>query len=1420
MGEATTGSDLFNELANEFAERYRLGERPPLTEYTLRYPDLADEIRELFPALVMMEEFGSGAGSVASRPLAGLGKESAAPERLGDYRILREIGRGGMGVVYEAVQESLGRHVALKVLLQNRRLRPTELLRFQREAKAAAQLHHNNIVPVFGVGEHEGTNFYAMQYIQGQGLDSVLSEIIRVRKDPEHVTVVDQRNADGLTFGVATGLLTDRFSARLSPASTDPLASPSPGLQSPDRATIVRTERLTGRLSSSSVITERSETRYFRGIARLGVQAASALAYAHSRGVLHRDIKPSNLLLDLDGRIWVTDFGLAKAQGADELTSPGDIIGTLRYMAPERFQGKDDPRGDVYSLGVTLYELLTLKPAFTALHRPQLIHTILHEDPIPPRKIDPQIPRDLETIVLKAIERDLNKRFADAAEMASELERFVERRPIRSRPVSPPERLWRWCVRNPVIAFLSVVALALVCALAVGSTVAAFNFRVQRNAVVAAQGKTQANLTRALTAERDRRAELGRSLLAQARAERYSGRPGRRFGGLETLRRAVEIASDVGAPAEHLADLGDEAIATVVLLDARPTRQWPELPSTFALASIDAESNRYALLSNRREVEFHNLSDGALIATMGFEPQIERDFLGILPGGRFAWVCVMKAHGFELWDSEKKQIPVGWPRDVACVAPSGDGRVLAVLRAGGELRVYDLPGMNERSRSRVGVTNRDLQVPQRMGISSDGRLVALSGDNNRTIYFFDPATGATIKSFMSIRPNREIELAQSGKLLAIPHERTISVHEVPSGKLMALLDAHQEGEVFARFSHNGDLLASSAKDGTTRLWDPYRGRLLLTIRGALDGWDADGSGLRIRVDDTLTRHELVFGSARRTIDCKRFDNFTDSEQANPGRIAFSPDGQLLVIAGRADGVRIVRVSDGAVLAHLQIGDTDQALFLADGSLVTYNWRGLLWWPAARLANNALRLGPPEPLALPRDNHGIHGGLAAEPSGKLVGASYAFADRTVVLDPRRPWKRTWMHSNVFVADMDLSPDGKWVATAGIGQSWDTVQLRVADAKTGRTLVELPTGGARVAFSPDGRWLGAGGDGCYRFYRTGTWQPTSVVAFGSSSERLPLAFHPTGRVAATIAITRDRSVVRLVDVENGKILATLESPAETTNPTRLTFSPSGQSLAVARSDGLVELWDLALIRKELERELHLESHLPDIFNGNGHAEKKPVAERVELMGADPDALRSLWPRQTLRRAWIEIRQLFDLGLTDAEDLYIRGYHFTLAKQWRAARADLRACLAQNPDHYMAAGTLAWSYLFDSAYADAQEGLRWAQNALALRPNDPVYRQYIAMGYYRTGRYTEAAAMFDAGTRDNTEIPVYDYLFLAMCRHRAGDPKGAQAALEAAKAWRKRNPAWSYHERWVYGETLRETEETLRSPIRTLPANVFAH
>ncbi len=386
--------DRLDGLAEEYAALCRAGDAPSVGEFAARHPEHAEEIRALLPSVALMEQLRRRKRS-SSVTRGARTDDDPAPDHLGEFRILREVGRGGMGIVYEAEQTALGRRVAVKVLPRHALLEPTRLRRFEREAQAAARLHHTNIVPLFGVGEVDGLHYLVMPFIHGEGLDRLAT---RWREE-----------------------------------------------QDADRRT-------------------RRET-----VASIGLQAAEALAYAHAQGILHRDVKPSNLLLDQDGVLWISDFGLAKFTTGDDLTETGDFPGTLRYMAPERLQSEATERSDVYSLGLTLYELLTLEPAYGSSSPSELIALLTEGKFDRPRKKDPTIPRDLETIVLKAVERDPGHRYADAGTLAEDLRRYLDDRPILAKRASTSERLWRWCRRNRALAGLgATAAVSLIVAAVVG----------------------------------------------------------------------------------------------------------------------------------------------------------------------------------------------------------------------------------------------------------------------------------------------------------------------------------------------------------------------------------------------------------------------------------------------------------------------------------------------------------------------------------------------------------------------------------------------------------------------------------------------------------------------------------------------------------------------------------------------------------------------------------------------------------------------------------------------------------------------------------------------------------------------------------------------------------------------------------------
>jgi serine/threonine protein kinase len=360
----------------------------------------------------------------------------AENRRLGDFEIVRELGRGGMGVVYESRQISLKRRVALKVLSSGLGLTPKAVERFRLEAETAAKLHHTNIVPVYAIGEEDGTHFYAMELIDGPSIDNVIR----------------QMRAAGTSGGAAPTAPEDGVG--LSPD----LAQTSPHVEG------AMASSSTADLSFSSL---GSGGGYFDTVARMLAEVADALDYAHRQGVVHRDMKPSNLLLSPSGRLSVNDFGVARVLEQTGMTMPGELIGTPAYMSPEQIAAGRTPldhRTDIYSLGATLYELLTLHPPFKGERRDQVLTQILHKEPTAPRKLNPKVPRDLETICLKAMEKDPDRRYQTAGAMAEDLQRYLNRFAIRAHRAGPLQRLSKWIRRHPGLA--AGLACALVAAAA------------------------------------------------------------------------------------------------------------------------------------------------------------------------------------------------------------------------------------------------------------------------------------------------------------------------------------------------------------------------------------------------------------------------------------------------------------------------------------------------------------------------------------------------------------------------------------------------------------------------------------------------------------------------------------------------------------------------------------------------------------------------------------------------------------------------------------------------------------------------------------------------------------------------------------------------------------------------------------------
>ena len=488
------------QAVDEFLARRSAGDDPSVSDFVERYADIAAVLPDVLGALDALAQIDLAQEELPF-PLdedGDRGNGESAPRKniLGDYCIIRELGRGGMGIVYEAEQISLSRRVALKILPFAAVLDPRHLQRFKNEALAAAHLDHPNIVEVYGVGCERGVHFYAMRYVEGQTLAAVI-EAMRF----EGRGMKDEGRRQG-SEGVAAILECDDSSSLSisNSVANEKNATGKKGIDLGNRRSVgpthlryaARSETESGDKSPHSKVTVAAAlstlriTRpkdYFRRIAELGIQAAEALDHAHQMGIVHRDIKPSNLMVESvvggqwsvvsDGqrttdnrqrtipKLWITDFGLARVESDVSLTMTGDLLGTLRYMSPEQALAKRitvDHRTDIYSLGVTLYECLALRPVYTGEDREELLRQIAFQEPHPLRRVNPAIPVDLETIVHKAMAKNPDERFASAAEMAADLRRLIDDKPINARRPSFFTRMRKWRRRHAPLLWAAGVS--------------------------------------------------------------------------------------------------------------------------------------------------------------------------------------------------------------------------------------------------------------------------------------------------------------------------------------------------------------------------------------------------------------------------------------------------------------------------------------------------------------------------------------------------------------------------------------------------------------------------------------------------------------------------------------------------------------------------------------------------------------------------------------------------------------------------------------------------------------------------------------------------------------------------------------------------------------------------------------------------
>ncbi len=1209
MSDKTSDSSanyvLLTKLADEFAARYRAGERPSLQEYVDRHPGLADDIRELFPAMVEIEQAGEAHHETAQEAV-----EPAAPalQQLGDFRIIREVGKGGMGIVYEAEQVSLGRHVALKVLPKSMLIDVKAKRRFEREAKSAAKLHHTNIVPVFGVGEQDGLPYYVMQFIQGLGLDEVLEELkklqlgnartgtfaggeLRVSRTVGQATksvgavaggLGDQRQTQLSAVNVARSLMTGEFQPRGEPVEESEQNQGADAPRSPalsDSFTLSSSSVvLPGRSRDSSKSRSRKQT-YWQSVASIGVQVAEALEYAHKQGIHHRDIKPSNLLLDTQGTVWVTDFGLAKADDQQNLTHTGDILGTLRYMPPEAFDAKTDARSDIYSLGLTLYEMLAFRPAFDERERNRLIKQVTSTPPVRLGKLNRQLPRDLETIVHKAIDRETGQRYQTAAALAADLQRFIDDEPIQARRVGATERLRRWCRHNPALAASLGIAAAALLAVTVVSTY----FAVAQTEFAAQQARSNEELSReqvrtktaleeskTLGVELDSKLRELRKTSALAAVERGQSLidQGHIHRGLLWLTRGLELA-----PAEQ-GDLQHAIRTSLASFRGEIPILRATFPGPYPIFSISPDGKTVAIggadRSGRGRAQLWDIASGKragpalphrgfFVHSLAFSPDGKTLLTGSTDGTARLWDV---ATGKPLTIP-----PLKHQGGVRAASFSPDGKTIFTAGYGGFVRLWDAATGHPL----------DQKLPEPgyvAAFSPDGKSLLAGGGwssagRNET-HLWDLGTGKA-RNFQHTEA-LTVAFGPDGKIFATGGNGTTArLWDVATGKSVGKLLEHQAPVYALAFSPDGRTLLT-AGGGVVRLWDVDTG---------------ESSG------EPLEASSGYFCSA-----------------------AFSSDGQNILIPGPDQDAWLWSLPPGrqtrvplpqpGVVSGLEYSRDGKSLLVASGDSTNAEVR--LWDPAAGkpMGPSLKNPGYHHPVVLGPDGRTIvakSGGMSTSLrildviAGKPIGEPLTFLSvthlafsqdgKTILvgsLESNQGWSAQLVDATsgkvivplVFkfgvASAMALSSDGKIILTGSIDPATQSAEVQRWDTRTGKALGSaLRHQGSVVAlaFSPNDKIILSGSqDRTARFWDAATGNPMGLPLLHRGAVNA-VAFSPDSKIAATAG---DDQMVRLWDVGTGLPLG---APLRHQGAVHaVSFSPDGTTLVTGGADKMVHFWQVPL------------------------------------------------------------------------------------------------------------------------------------------------------------------------------------------------------------------------------------------------------
>jgi WD40 repeat protein len=1191
----------------------------------------------------------------AAKPMAA---KPFAMRSFGDYEIIREIARGGMGVVFQARQVKLNRLVALKMILAGQLADAKDVRRFYTEAEAAANLEHPGIVPIFEVGQHAGQHYFSMGYIEGQSLS--------------------QRLAKG----------------------------PVPSRQAAD----------------------------------LIARVSDAIEYAHGRGVIHRDLKPANILLDRHGNPRVTDFGLAKKiEDQGGLTRSGTTVGTPSYMPPEQARGEHaeiGPATDVYALGATLYCMVTGRPPFQAASAMQTLFQVVAAEPVSPRRLNPAVDRDLETIILKCLEKDRARRYASAAAFGMELRRYLSGEPIQARPVRSVERAIKWSRRRPDLAALgSTLAVVLI-----GGFIAMAVLwnRALQNAAVAEVNEQTANL---------RADELRRQVYISQVNLAYQ----------ECLARNIARARQL------LEECADDL------------RGWE-------WRFVDRQCHR-ALQTFREKAPAVNdvdwSPDGRSVASG------TGDLLPDQPSVTGEVVVRDVASGKTIFNRS------GLPGGVRALEYSPDGRAIAVAYAHG-LAVWDLETGAERFK-------KDWSGPfpvENLAHSPDGRrIVASFGSFNQGgigwARIVDAATGEQIGETIPGHENGvwSVAFSPGGRQVALTSADLIELWDVASRKPVVSLRGHTGFIYTVTFSPDRKYIASGGWDKTVRLWDRASGRLVRTFVGH------EGSVREVRF--SRDSRQIVSASEDKCI--KIWSVSSDREFATlyghehyAQSACFSPDGHHIVSGGLDRTTKIWFAAESNQLTfyghdgwvnHVAFGPDSRQV--ATGSYTFARGKFLQVWDPVT--------GEPK-LTFPTVTMPVQG-IAMNPEGRRLAAigldatvgvwDSATGQRLLSIKEPGPIAaapiRSHSERRMWVKELQLS-------SRALAYSPDGRQLAVSEGQTAITIHDGQTGGAirgldghtgkvlAAAFSADGRQLAsAGEDRIVKLWDVASGRAIHTLT-GHKAPVYGVAFSPVAPLVASVGGDFQKfgksGEVILWSATTGEVIHRLLGHTELVSAAA--FSPDGSRLATASLDRTIKLWDVAFGAEVFTLRGHSNGVISLAFSPDGARmvsgsidETAMVWDTTEVKGGD-----------LMRRlACGLVDRLFETHLLKSAVIEQIRRDKNLDEPLRRLALELAEHSTEDPNLLNDA---SWLIARDPKKSrdDYLRAVHFADVACELAPDDAAIRETRGAARYRVGQYRAALADLERFEHDATQLDgalPARLAFIAMAARQMGQRDQAGRALD---------------------------------------------